>query len=491
MTILFLPTITIQTIFHQLSRQSSLMIRVFALTGTLLMTGCVTTGVDVDKLRNIEDIKLPTEWNHNFGTLSDTKTHLQTWWNQLDDAQLTALIERSSSNNLSVQIALKRIEQAQAQYQVSVAGNYPSANLSASVTRERSNSQLTGRPSITENYQRATGLISWEIDLFGRVRQLEESAFAAVDVSVENYRDTLVTLYAQIARTYVALRTLQKQLLIAEKNVANQVTTVELVRTRYEVQLASELDVNQAEQNLVGSQAAIPPIKTAITRTLNRLTTLVGERPGALNSMLVPNNVNIPVAPKEVVVSFPRELVRQRPDIRRAEKQLMVQTALVGVAETARYPRLSLDGTFGLAAFSGELFSKGSDFWRFGPNLTWNIFDAGRTESQVKAQYSVAEQARIGYEQTVLSAFEQVENGLTNYSGELKRLHLLRKSVALANKTARFAKAQYRNGLTNFQTVLDSERVLFAQENQMVASEGALTGYFIDIYRAMGGGLSQ
>lgn len=297
----------------------------------------------------------------------------------------------------------------------------------------------------------------------------------------------LVVLNAEVASTYTTLRTLQKRLALANQNVANQRQTLKVVKARYRAELTSELDVNQAEQNLAGSESAIPLLNAALAQSMNRLATLLGQQPGTLNAELAAPQP-IPSVPGSLALAIPRDVLRQRPDLRRAERQLAAQTANIGVATADLYPRLSLTGAFGFATASSNLLDSSAQFWQFGPNLTWNVFDAGRTRSRIKIEDAKAEQARAAYEKTVLGAFEDVEAGLINYREERKRLGHLHNSVNSAKKTVRIAKSQYKNGLTNFQTVLDAERVLFAQEDRLADSEGALVRYVIGIYRAMGGG---
>lgn len=452
--------------------------------GMLSLGGCATVGPDYT---GAPEMDVPSAWNHQTAETSQTQQDLSRWWLKLNDPILSSLIERANNNSLDMRFAIARVEQAEAQYGIAASQLYPTVDAVGSSVREKTSEQLTGFPSRITDYQSIGASLNWEIDLFGRIRRQTEAAEANVAASVENYRDVLVVLNAEIARTYVMTRTLQKRLALANQNVANQRETLRIVKARYKAELTSALDVNQAEQNLAGSESTIPLLNAALAQSINRLAVLLGQTPGTLNDELGAVQP-IPVIPEDIVISIPRDVVRQRPDIRRAERQLAAQTASIGVATADLYPRLSLSGMFGFATSSANILDASSNFWRFGPNLVWNVFDAGRTQSQIKIEDAKAEQARVVYEKTVLSAFEDVEAGLINYREELSRLTYLNKSVDASKKTVKIAKSQYKNGLTNFQTVLDAERVLFAQEDRLADSKGALVNYLVGIYRAMGGG---
>lgn len=450
----------------------------------MFLAGCAAVGPDY---QGPPEVDVPEAWNHQTVQTSQIQEDLSQWWTKLNDPMLTSLIERANQSSLDLRIALARIDEAEAQYGVATSQFYPTVNALGSLTRERPSEDLIGFPTRTENFQSIGGSLGWEIDLFGRIRRQTEAAEANVEASVENYRDVLVILNAEIARTYISTRTLQKRLALANQNVANQRETLQVVIARYNAELTSELDVTQAEQNLASSESAIPLLKAALAQSINRLAVLLGQAPGTLNRELAQPQP-IPPISNHIVLAIPRDILRQRPDIRRAERQLAAQTANIGVATADLYPRLSLTGAFGFATSSGSLLSSSANFWSFGPNLVWNVFDAGRNQNLVNIEDAQAEQARAAYEKTVLGAFEDVEAGLINFNEEYDRFNFLNVSVNSAKKTVKIAKSQYENGLSNFQAVLDAERVLFAQEDLLADSEGALVRYLIGIYRAMGGG---
>ncbi|UTW44941.1 efflux transporter outer membrane subunit [bacterium SCSIO 12696] len=446
---------------------------------TLVLAGCAVVGPDYDAPPKVD---VPDAWNHQLG---GSAQDLSQWWQQLNDPALESLIARANSSSLDLRIALARIEEASAQYGVASSASYPSVDVIGSARRSSVGGDVVDIPVSTDDFEAIGSSLAWEIDLFGRIRRQQQAAKAQFEATVEGFRGVQVSLNAEVAQTYVEVRTLQKRLELASKNVSNQRETLKVVKARYKAELTSELDVNQAEQNLAGSESSIPQLNAGLARAVNRLAVLLGQNPGALNTELS-KIYPIPVVPDGIALSIPREILRQRPDIRRAERQLAAQTARVGVATANLYPRLSLSGIFAATGSSSE-----STLWSFGPNLSWNIFDASRKRRLIDIEDARVEQARAAYEKTVLAAFEDVESGLIGYQQELQRLKYLNKSVGAAQKTVNVAKSQYKNGLTNFQTVLDAERVLFAEEDRLANSQGMLVRYLVSIYRAMGGGWSQ
>ncbi len=457
----------------------------FLLAGVLMLGGCISVGPDY---QGPPDISVPAAWSQHTGqSKRDAQQNLAQWWELLDDPVLTKLIKRADADNLDVLMALSRIDEAQARYGIAASQYYPALDSNMSAGRQKTSENATGFPSRTESYESIGASMGWELDLFGRIRRQNEAAQAGVDVFVEDHRAVLVALNAEIARTYIEVRTLQKRLNLARANVANQRETFDLVQARYKSELTSQLDVHQARQNLASSESMIPLLSAALKKSNNHLAILVGQAPGTLNEEM--NDMQpIPAIPDELIVSIPRDVLRQRPDIRRAERDLALQTAQVGMAEADLYHRLSLGGNFGFSAFSGALLSSASNLWSFGPTLVWNIFDAGRIRNNIEIENAQVAQARTAYEKTVLNAFEDVEGSLIDYGEELNRLRFLQESVDAAQHTVKIAKSQYKNGLTSFQTVLDAERVLFAEEDRLADSQGAIVRYFVGIYRAMGGG---
>jgi NodT family efflux transporter outer membrane factor (OMF) lipoprotein len=340
---------------------------------------------------------------------------------------------------------------------------------------------------VPDNDVYALGLdASWELDLWGRIRRAVEAADADLAATVEDARGVAVAVAAETAAAYVDLRELEYRLAIARNNVALQEQTLDLVRARFESGLVGERDVAQALTNVATTRARIPAFDAGARAAENRLAVLVGRAPGALDlSAAAP----IPRPPDAVAVGVPADLLRRRPDVRRAERLLAAEVARIGVAEGELYPRLTLLGTLGVAAeVASDLGQHDSGTFSIGPSLRWNLFDAGRLRDRVRAQDARAAQALIAWEQTVLAALEEAENAMSAFVREQSRRDALIEAATQARRAVELARIQYREGLSDFQAVLDSERELAALEDQVAESDGAVAANLIGLYRALGGG---
>jgi len=284
------------------------------------------------------------------------------------------------------------------------------------------------------------------------------------------------------------IRTYQARLAAAEGNIKSQKQVLELTRARLKHGLATDLDAAQAERVLASSEAEVPPLRIELARSVNTMAVLLGRRPGALyDELSAPED--IPVPPAKVTVGVPADLLRQRPDIRRAERRLAAQTARIGVAAADLYPSFSLTGSFGLESIdTSDLFDAGSRVFTLGPGLRWNIFDGGRIRGQIKVQEALTEQALLAYEQSILNALNEVENALVAYLEQRIRFEALQRSVSASRRAVELATSLYKEGLVDFQNVLDAQRSLFDFENREAAARGGCAGNFVRLYKALGGG---
>jgi NodT family efflux transporter outer membrane factor (OMF) lipoprotein len=436
--------------------------------------------------------ELPDVWHMELSRgLEGGEGDLRTWWKALDDPILDSLIARASAGSLDLRVAYARVMEARAQRGVARGQWFPGLDANGSYTKGRTTeslAQLQQPPS--RDFDRADlGLdASWELDVFGRIRRSTESADASLLASVEDYRDVLVILYADVATTYVEVRSLQQRLRYAVSNAELQRDTLQLTRDRNEAGLAGDLDVRQAELNLARTEASIPLLESQLGQAIHALGVLLGAEPAALYEVLGPQ-APIPSVPEAVAVGIPANLMRQRPDVRSAERQLAAQTAQIGVATADLYPRFSLVGSFAFDALdAAELFSSGSTRGGIGPTVQWNIFDGGRIRNNIRVEDARTEQALARYEQTVLAALQDVEDALVGYTRELERRDMLARSVVAAEESVKLVMTLYRTGLTNFQNVLDMERSLFQQQDQLAESEGLVVQNLVRLYRALGGG---
>ncbi len=459
-----------------------------ALIGLVLALGCAV-GPDYRP----PEPELPDAWHLELTRgLEEGEADLRTWWTALEDPVLSGLIERAGRGNLDLRVSLARVMEARALRGVARGEWFPSADATGGYLERQAPESLAavvnpGGSRSFETYDLGIDA-SWEIDVFGRIRRSTESADASLTASVEDYRDVLVVLYADVASNYVELRALQERLRYAVSNAETQRETLQLTMDRNRAGLAADLDVHQAELNLATTESSIPSLERAIGQTIHLLGVLLGEAPAALYAELQ-QPAPIPGPPARVAVGLPANLLRQRPDVRSAERQLAAQTARIGVATADLYPRFSLVGTFALSALdAAELFTKGSTTYGVGPTMRWNLFDGGRIRNLVRAEDARTEQALARYEQIVLAALRDVEDAILAYEREEERRTALARSVVAAQASVELVKTLYRTGLTNFQNVLDMERSLTQQQDRLAESEGKVVQNLIRLYRALGGG---
>jgi NodT family efflux transporter outer membrane factor (OMF) lipoprotein len=467
------------------------LLTLFTFAGMLALGGC-TVGPDYVQ-PEIETV--PDAWNTAATKgLAEGESSIETWWTVFDDATLTSLIERARTSNLSLREAVWRVEEARALRGIVAGQRVPQVGVSGDATRSEVSKNGPVGGLLPDELVEAQDLYdlgvgaSWEIDLWGRVRRQVEAADAEMQASVEDYRDVLVTLFAEVASNYVNVRAFQERLRYARTNVEGQENTLQLTQDRFDAGLVSALDVAQAESNLANTKALIPALELQLALALNRLAVLLGTSPGALDGELSGENP-IPVEPEAVITGLPADLLRQRPDIRSAERRLAAQTARVGVATAELYPQFSLSGFLGLQSTeAGDLFSSDSVNWSIGLPVRWRIFEGGALRSQIAAEKARTARLIASYEQTVLVALEEVEDAMITYQKEVARRARLAESVDATQRSLELVLTQYTAGLTDFQNVLDTQRSLLQREDEFAESEGVVINALVALYRALGGG---
>jgi NodT family efflux transporter outer membrane factor (OMF) lipoprotein len=450
-----------------------------------VLAGCATVGPDYVPPRTTASPAWNTPLQGGL-TVEANPPGLAAWWKTLNDPELSKLIEHAVARNRDLKKAEARVREARARRGLSRADLYPTLDATGSVTRSRGSVE-TGGATTSDLF--SAGLdASWEIDLFGGVRRSVEAAEADLQAAGEDLHDTLVSLLAEVALNYVDLRTGQARLAVTEASLKSQEETHRLALWRFQAGLGDDLAVQQARYNLENTRAQIPTLRTAISEAKNRLAALLGEAPGAVHAELSKPEP-VPSLPPEVAIGVPADLLRQRPDVRRAERQLAAQTARIGVATAELYPKLTLSGAIGLQALTfGGLFNAANATSSGSSGLTWRVFDAGAIRKNIEIQSALQEQSLIAYESAVLAALEEAENAILAYAQEQRRRQSLAEATRSAQAAAELAEIKYRTGLIDFTTVLEAERSLLGFRDQLAQSDGAIITNLVKLYKALGGG---
>lgn len=446
--------------------------------------GCAAVGPDYSE----PQLAVPAGWSAGTGTDAMDAVLLARWWHGFGDPVLDRLVADALAANLDLAQARARLREARARRGVAGAALAPSVDASLSGSRSRSSGQ-SGSGSTRELYSAGFDA-SWELDVFGGVRRSVEAAQADLEASVESLSDTRVSLAAEVALNYIDLRTAEQRLAIAEESIAYRGENHQIIRWRQQAGLVSELDLAQATTDLESTRAVLPPLRTAVTEAKNRLAVLLGRNPGELES-LVHADRPIPLAAAEIVAAIPADTLRQRPDVRVAERRLAAQTARLGEAEAARYPSFRLSGSLGLEALELDALADRDANTRslFG-GITAPVFNAGRIAANIEIQDALVEQARLAYRAAVLAALEEVENALTAVANTDARRAKLAEAAAAARTTLAIAEYRYASGLADFLSVLDAQRTQLSLDEQLAGSTGELARAQVRLYKALGGGWS-
>jgi NodT family efflux transporter outer membrane factor (OMF) lipoprotein len=435
------------------------------------------------------------------------------WWSVFNDAELVSLENRVATANLDVKSATVRLAESRAQRRITAASEFPQVNGDASYQRERPSEKgvfnllsggaggggssaggMTGFPAGGIGGLKAFDLYqygldaSWELDLWGRVRRSIEAADASIDASAEARRSILISVLAEVALDYIQLRGVQTQLQISRENLATAQDSLALTQKRAADGLTSQLDVANAAAQVATTRAAIPQLQQQEAQVINQLGFLLGEPPGALADELATAQP-IPPVPPRVPLGLPSELARRRPDIRQAEAQLHAQTAQIGVAVASFYPSVTLNGSLDLQAIRfADLGSWAARTYSLGPSISIPLFEGGRLKGNLALTKAEQQEAAIGYQRTVLNAWQEVDNALIAYRAEQRRRDDAARAVAENRRALDLAREQYRQGLIPFLQVLTDEQQLLAAEQQDAQSTTTVSTNLVSLYKALGGG---
>lgn len=482
-------------------RRQSLAVTVWICLAAL--TGC-TVGPNFERPSE----QVPAEWAGPLPPAPEARAptlaekELAHWWMVFEDPTLTSLVERAVQSNLDLMQAEARIRQARAARRIGVSGMGPTLDGTGLYRRSRSGGTLSGGSNaagsagttteeiILDQYQAGFDA-AWEADIFGGVRRGIEAADADLQATLEDRRSVLVTLAAEVARNYIDLRAFQQRVVIAGKNLQAQEHSAGLTRKRFEGGFASGLDVANAEAQVATTAAQIPVLEASARRSIYSLSLLLGKEPGALLQELSQTSA-IPPTPPSVPVGVPSDLLRRRPDIRRAEAEIHASTARIGVATADLFPRFTISGSVGFQASDfSSWFNWANRLWSFGPSMNWRLFETGRVRANIEQQTALEEQALLSYRQTVLTALGEVENALITSVKEEEHRKALMEAVTANQRAVELATTLYTEGQTDFLNVLAPQQALFSTEDAVAQSTQTLSSNLAALYKALGGGWTE
>jgi NodT family efflux transporter outer membrane factor (OMF) lipoprotein len=425
------------------------------------------------------------------------------WWGTFSDPVLSQLVVTARQNNNNIRLAGLRVLEARASLGIARGSRYPQAQFVAGdatrIDLSESNANTAGGADLSYVQYNLGANASWEIDFWGRFRRGIESADANLLASIASYDDTLVLLTAQVANVYVAIRTVEEQLRIARDNLVIQERSYDIVDVLYRFGQSNELDVQQAQTLLLSTRATIPDLEISLRQAHHALAALLGLPPTDLTQILGGEG-RIPEIPEQIMVGIPADMLRQRPDVRRAELLAMAQNAQVGVAKADLYPSFSINGSLGLAASGntnttrtgdsgiGELFRSDSVTYTVGPSFVWPFLNYDRIKNNIRVQDARLQQSLVQYQETVIQAAREVEDAMVAFVGSQRQDVILVDTVVSAKRSSELSMLRYQEGFADYQRVLDAQQALFGQQQRYVSNKGFAIQSLISVYRALGGG---
>lgn len=418
------------------------------------------------------------------------------WWRSFQDPELTSLVQRAIAANLDFKIAVARLQEARTQGAVVAGAALPEVGVSGAAGRGNGSDLTRGRisPALASADNRNGAQITqavgfdaeWEIDLFGKLRREIEAAGDDAQAAIEARNDALITLVADVARTYFDLRGLEMRRAALGRNIATAQRTVDFVTARFDRGLTNELDVTLAQRELAMLNAEATPMDAQITAARYTLAVLIGEYPESVDRELAKPGT-IPALPASVATGLPIDLLRRRPDIREAERALAAATARIGVATADLFPHLDVTGALGWQALSASTGAS-PQIWALGPSASWSLLDFGTLDALVDIADLRSKEYLLAYKRTILEAVRQVDTEADDYAAEQNSLRNLDDAIAASRRSVRLASERYDRGLTDFLNVLDAERQEYVLEDQYAATQTAAAEALVGLYKGLGGG---
>lgn len=432
------------------------------------------------------DKPLPQEWEEDAQIFQQVLPVDDQWWKAFQDPVLDSLISVAVKQNYSILTAIDRINMAKANLRMERGNFFPTIGLNAGWTRQQSSGNTSELPQSTQHYYDASLNMSWELDLFGSIRNRVKAQKENFAASKEEYTGTMVSLCAQVASAYINLRELQQELAVIQKNCASQEAVLKITEVRYNTGLVSKLDVAQAKSVFFSTKASIPQIESGINQYITTLAILLGTYPQEIRPTLESPGI-LPDYMEPIGVGLPADLLLRRPDIRSAERSVNAQAALVGASKSDWLPQIFLKGSLGYAAKDlKDLTHHKSMTYEIAPALSWTLFKGTQLVNATKLAKAQLDEAINQFNQTVLTAVQETDNAMNAYRNSIKQIVALREVCNQGQETLTLSLELYKQGLTPFQNVLDAQRSLLSYENQLVQARGYSLLQLIAMYQALG-----
>ena len=452
----------------------------------------VSWGVNAQQTEKIQFASLPENWLENDALFQQVLPVDDQWWMVFEDTTLDSLISLAVERNPSVLMAINRMDMAKANLGIARSAFYPTIDLNAGWPRQQSSGNMgTGNPQgWNSNFQTSLDM-SWQMDVFGNIRMKAKAQKENYAASREEYNAAMVSLCAQVAQTYFNLREMQQELDVLKRNAMSQEAVVKISEGRYNTGLVAKLDVAQAKSVYYSTLASIPSTESSIAQYMNTLAVLLGLYPQeVVETLSVPRPLPDYIEP--VGVGMPAQLLLRRPDVRAAERQVNAQASLLGAAKTDWFPSFFLNGSLGYSSQDLRDFTrKKSMTWSIAPSVKWTIFNGGERVNNIRLQRAQLDETINQFNNTVLTAVQEVENAMNAYKNSIKQIVACREMVNQGKEAFDLSLDLYKQGLSPFQNVLDAQRSLLTYENSLVKAKGYSLICLVQMYQALGGGWSR
>ena len=457
-------------------------------TWSLLLLLFLSSAISAQHADHYLDTPLPQAWEEGGEVFRQTLPVDDQWWKSFGDTTLDSLISIAVDRNYSVLTAIDRMNMAKAGLRMERSGFFPTVGINAGWTRQQTSGNTSELPQSTQHYYDVSANMSWELDIFGSIRQRVKAQKETFAASKEEYTAVMVSLSAQVASSYIQLRELQQELKVVERNCASQAAVLKITEVRYNTGLVSKLDVAQAKSVYFSTKASIPQLESGINQYITSLAVLLGTYPQEIRPVLERVG-ELPDYMEPISIGIPADLLMRRPDIRSAEHQINAQAASLGASKSDWLPQVFIKGSVGYASKDfKDLTKHKSVTYEIAPALSWTIFSGGKLVNATKSARAQLDEAIDQFNQTVLTAVQETDNAMTAYRSSIKQIVALREVRNQGQETLTLSLDLYKQGLTPFQNVLDAQRSLLSYENQLGQARGNSLLQLIALYQALGGG---